>query len=345
MMDFDALIVGGGVAGSATALELLAAGWRVGILHRHDSVCGVESLSPAAAQHLERLSIRTGSRLAEVVAWWGSDEVARARPLDARVVERSELATALRVRATEHGAVIIDDASVLQIERLSNGMRVEYRGHRGEREVIAKFLVDATGRSSVVGRRFGAHRVDLDQLFCISVPVHEPHLVGTWTESAPDGWWNLCCLSEQGTLSFYSTAGSVRGSKRDIARGSYETRHLRQVLPAPVFGNSIVRPSDSSRLVPCAGPGWVAVGDAAFTVQPLASAGVAKALRDARLARWALEHDPRNYEAFQLSELNLYLRQLAQHYALENRWPASPFWQAANYPSTPTILRPGVTFV
>jgi 2-polyprenyl-6-methoxyphenol hydroxylase-like FAD-dependent oxidoreductase len=61
------------------------------------------------------------------------------------------------------------------------------------------------------------------------------------------------------------------------------------------------------------------VGDAAMTMQPLASAGVGKALRDAQFVVRALTGSPREYEAYQRREFGSYLRQLEAHYALESR--------------------------
>src|SRR5262245_5113870 len=336
MTEFDALVVGAGVAGCASALELVSAGWRVGILHQRDSVPAMESLSPAAVRYLNRLSIRIGFGLSVIVAWWGSEREARAVQRDAVIVQRRALADNLRVRAIEAGATVIEGGKLGCNERFSEGWRVIYEITLSDhRRLTVKYLVDGTGRASVIGRRLGAQRLLLDQLFCISVSVHEPGLVGVWTESTSNGWWNLCCVREEGTLSFYSTAQRIRETKRDIAGYFYETRHLRYLLPTPTFDNSSVRPCSSSRLVPCAGRGWISVGDAASTLQPLASAGVSKAIRDAQIVRRALEVKSANYDHFQLAEFHVYLRQLVQHYALERRWSESPFWAV----SSPKALR------
>lgn len=334
MTEYDALVVGAGVAGSATALELLSAGWRVGILHQHDKVSAIESLSPSAARSLQRLSIQTGSALTEIIAWWGSEREARAIQSDARIVLRSALADAVRGRAIERGAVVIEGRKLPCIERYREGWLVTCEAERGStHRLTVKYLIDGTGRASAIGRRLGARRMCVDELFCISMSVHEPGLLGTWTESSSEGWWNLCCMPEEGTLSFYSTAGRIRKAKRYIAAGLYDTRHLQHLLPAPTLGNSRVRACGSSRLIPCAGPGWVSVGDAAAALQPLASAGVSKALRDALMVRDALEHGPAAYDRFQASEFQSYVRQLIQHYALEKRWSKSPFWTARLLPT------------
>lgn len=329
MTEFDAVIIGGGVAGCATAIELLSIGWSVGLIHQPDRWSAIQSISPAAARYLGRLSIQVGADLSEVVAWWGSDQEARATQLGARVVQRSILADSLRARAIEYGAIVIEDEKLLPIERLRDKWQLQCgQLDRGRRSLTAKYLIDATGRTSLIGRRLGARRYALDQIFCVSVSVHQPGLTGTWTESTSDGWWNLCCLPEEGTLSFYSTAATIRESKTDMATCLHKTRHLRALLANSTFGKSKVRPSGSSQLIPCAGPGWLAVGDATFTLQPLASAGVAKALRDARMVPQALEHEPAQYDEFQAKECRIYLQQLAQHYALEKRWFPTHFWES-----------------
>lgn len=329
MTEFEALVVGSGIAGCATALELLSAGWRVGILPRDDDVSAIESLSPAAVCDLKRLSIRIESNLSEVVAWWGSEREARMTTPGAAVAQRRLLANSLRLRAIESGATVIKGGKLGSIERFRDGWWLAYERTGGDRcRLHVKYLVDGTGRAAVVGRRLGAHRLMCDQLFCISISLHKPGLMGTWTESTSNGWWNLCCVQDEGTLSFYSNAQTIRETKRDIADRFYETRHLRHLLPTPILGNRRVRPCGSSRLAPSAGPGWISVGDAASTLQPLASAGVSKALRDARMARSALEEEEVDYDRFQLTDLTGYVRQLEQQYALEKRWSESPFWAA-----------------
>ena len=158
-------------------------------------------------------------------------------------------------------------------------------------------------------------------LFRSAVEVVEPMVAGTWTESAPAGWWNLSSLPEKGTLSFYSSALVVQEAKTEFVAQFEKTKHLRSLISTREFLNPTVRLCGSSFLVPCAGPGWFAVGDAAWTLQPLASAGIAKALRDAQIVRQSLEQESSRYDRFQRVEFDAYLRQLKQHYSMEKRWP------------------------
>ena len=327
MTDFDVVIVGAGVAGCAAAIELLSVGWRVGLLRKGTDVTRVESLSPGAVLHLNKLSIDVGQGVSEVVAWWGSDQEKRAIYPHPRMVERGKLADALRRRAVEQGATEEEMKNDLSIEREGGRWRLTWEGpYARPRRVTAAYLVDGSGRAATVARRLGARRAVVDQLFSLSVDVVEPRVVGTWTESRPTGWWNLSSLEEKGTLSFYSGALVVREAIAEVAAKFEETEHLRTLISTRRLLNSTVSACGSSFVGPCAGPGWLAVGDAAWTVQPLASAGVAKALRDARTLRQWLEQEWSRYDRFQRAQFDAYLRRLKQHYSLETRWRTRPFW-------------------
>jgi 2-polyprenyl-6-methoxyphenol hydroxylase-like FAD-dependent oxidoreductase len=340
MRDFDAVVVGAGVAGCAATLELLSAGWCVGLLHQHQGVSAIESLSPAAVSGLKRLAISPAFELPDIVAWWGSDREVRLTEPGACLIERGALAESMRMAAVGHGAIVID-GTLLSIERMRNRWQLGCKVARDDERVLtATCLIDATGRASIVGRRLGATRVAVDQLFCLSALLRAPGLIGTWTESTCDGWWNLSSVPEQATASFYSSAATIRESKRDLVARFLQTRHLRDLLCMPVFGRGEVRVAGSSRLVPSAGPGWVSLGDATSTLQPLASAGVSKALRDTSMVSWALRH-PADYERFQVAEFEHYLKLLAHHYALERRWPAAPFWESLEVLSSANSLSDG----
>src|SRR5580704_3308905 len=103
MMEFDVAVVGAGVAGCVSALQLLSSGRRVALLEKEGEESWCESVSPEAAEALKILDIENGCDSLEVTAWWGSKEPRQATYPGARVTERKALAASLRRCAEERG--------------------------------------------------------------------------------------------------------------------------------------------------------------------------------------------------------------------------------------------------
>lgn len=331
-MDVDIAIVGAGVAGSAAAIELLAQGFTVVLLHREDLRPGLESLSIAAGCALERYGIGLSTPIDTVHARWGSSQLRSARYGGARIVERRALARELRELARKRGALIVEAGRSLELTR-PGAWCLEWMQLQPSRAIArfhARHLVDASGRRAVLARMLGPRPQRVDALVAILVQIERPGIAGVWTESVEEGWWNLCSEGERGTATFYSTPQGIRRALADLNAafgGTHLSKRTRLVdAPAPV-----VTPCGSQRLSPSAGSGWVAIGDAAWACQPVASAGVAKALRDATLVAPGLEK-PDEYDKFQASQFDWYHAELTRQYALERRWLADVFWRSGPTP-------------
>jgi 2-polyprenyl-6-methoxyphenol hydroxylase-like FAD-dependent oxidoreductase len=84
-----------------------------------------------------------------------------------------------------------------------------------------------------------------------------------------------------------------------------------------------------------AAPGWLAVGDAAASHDPLSASGILRALDSAVHAAHAIHSalvDGRmeplaEYEARQAQAYLRYAETRARYYQLEQRWPDAPFWR------------------
>jgi flavin-dependent dehydrogenase len=330
MTDFDAIVVGTGVAAASTAIRLRSLGWRVAIVERRETLpCCYESISGFAVQELSSLSINIGFPISKVSAWWGGECEHHAYYPQARIVERAPLIGSLRNLAAKRGVESFAFDSRFELTRADERWRVtaQYVEPRCQRTLCASYIVDATGRASIVGKRLGSRRISFDNLSSVSFAVRNPSAVGIWTETTHDGWWNACSEPGGGTISFFCAPNTVREAFGNISRYFEQAQHVNRICSHPGVP-SLARNCSSSALVPCAGPGWMAVGDAAWSAQPVASAGISKALRDARLATEVLQGHFAQYERLQRAEFNSYRCQLKQHYCLEQRWINSPFWQA-----------------
>ena len=176
-MDFDVLVVGAGVAGCATALELQSSGWRVGVLHRRNDVFAIESLAPGVVRELDKLSIHVGSTISEVVAWWGSARPVHAIHSGARIIEREALADALRMRAIENGVIVID-GRLLTVEHFENGWSLACDNSYGDSSTNSRQVPRGRDRS-VVGDRASVRFETLYSRRSVlhSVSVDEPNIL------------------------------------------------------------------------------------------------------------------------------------------------------------------------
>jgi len=176
----------------------------------------------------------------------------------------------------------------------------------------------------------GAQRERADDLCCVSANVHGLFETGTYTESVSDGWWNLCSDGTVSTLAFYSSSNLLRLAKQDLNSKLQETRHLKNLVSIGYKNRVRVHLCNSTRLNPCAGPNWIAVGDAAMTVQPLASAGIAKAVRNAAWVIRVKNGKYREYCRQNELEFDEYCGALLNQYRIETRWADSDFWSVHN---------------
>jgi flavin-dependent dehydrogenase len=171
----DVLVIGGGPAGSTAASLLAEYGYSVVLLEkaRHPRFHIGESLLPANLPLLERLGV--GAKVCAIgMEKWGAEFVS---PWDGRrqefqfanawdksqpfayQVRRSQFDEILLRRAGELGARVIEECRVRDVEFVAGGAHVHAEHSDGRNEVFsADTVVDASGRDTLLGNRFGAKR-------------------------------------------------------------------------------------------------------------------------------------------------------------------------------------------
>jgi len=97
--------------------------------------------------------------------------------------------------------------------------------------------------------------------------------------------------------------------------------------------NTTIYPAYSACLNKVAGEGWVAVGDAAFSMDPLTSSGINCALADGIAAATAIhaylggDAQPlKTYAKDMNATVRGYLQERHHLYASETRWADGEFW-------------------
>lgn len=303
--EWDAVVVGAGPAGSATAARLAGAGHRVLLLDREEfprpKPCG-ECLSPAAVAALARLGAldRVAAEAHAPLHGW---RIHPSRgPAFSGVfpdgeaglaISRSVLDALLLDHALSRGAEVRTGARVTGLVRDGARVRGVRVGREGE-EVRARLVVGADGLRSVVVRRLGLIRRP-PRLVKLALTAHVRGLEGLVGQGELHAFpWGCIGAAEVGGGTANVTV-VVSGREAPGVAGAREGYFDAVLRGHPRFAAGeregevrAIGPFDWP--VRCAvADGALLVGDAAGYYDPFTGQGIFRALRGAELASAAAD--------------------------------------------------------
>jgi flavin-dependent dehydrogenase len=318
--NYDAIIVGGGPAGTSAAIHLALRGARVLLVEQKKfpraKLCG-EFISPECLEHFRKLGVlesmqqaggasltetrfysRSGASICVPSEWFGAGQTL------ALGLSRAEMDERLMRRASDAGVLVLEDARVtgLLLEdgrvrgvRLKTGETAREHGSLIT-EYRSRLTIDATGRSRALSRhieiagRHGAKRAPL--------VAFKAHLACTRGDeqhceiySYRGGYGGLSQV-ERGlsNLCFIVSARDARRCGGDAERLMREivmaNKRARLTLAAarPVTEWLGVALESFGRREVSPADGLLAVGDAASFIDPFTGSGMLMALESGELA-------------------------------------------------------------
>lgn len=225
------------------------------------------------------------------------------------------------------------------------GHRLRFEGADGPFEVAAGLVVDASGVRATALRSLKVARNPVDALaFHWSVmTLAEPEAVParTFLEATADGWWYASRVPGGGAVAGFATTpdagtGFADGAafRAALAQTTLVGPRLLRGQPREDVPPPRIAIAPTAILSAVAGPGWLAVGDAAASLDPLLSQGLTRALEEGIAAAVAIagarggdEDAFRAYQDGVFARFTAGLRLRAAFYAMETRWADAPFWR------------------
>jgi flavin-dependent dehydrogenase len=302
---YDVAIIGGGPAGSTAATLLARAGRRVVMLEREKFPrfhIG-ESLLPFSMKAFTRMNLHEKFLRAGFMKKYGGEffsaccdkgikfyfeDAYQSKTDHSYQVTRADFDKLLLDHAAENGAEVREETSVERVEFSNDHVDLYLKGKEESAGTVrARYLIDASGRNSVLGNHFKVKKT-YDHLQKLSIFAHYD---GMWREEGRAGtltglvrgidrWFWVIPLTPARTSVGVVLDGEIyRHSKKSpedfleeaiaeqpvIARRMHDARRVSEVHVAADF---------SYRSTNFYGDRWMLAGDAAGFIDPIFSSGV-----------------------------------------------------------------------
>ena len=209
--------------------------------------------------------------------------------------------------------------------------------------INARFIIDATGRSSFLVKERGGERKNVDHLIGL-VTTPETHCQSMQAnfflvESVKNGWWYSADIPGNKIVLAFMTDADLYKKENRNTENFYKKLLLKTNFTKKRYAGSFpenikIYAANSYIMTKTHGINWMAIGDAAMAFDPLSSQGIYKAIKSginaAGIIHEQFTHNINALENYSNSlnatfEKYMQLRKL--YYLKEKRWSQSLFWK------------------
>ncbi len=375
----DVAIIGGGPAGSAAATVLARQGFRATVLERErfPRFHVGESLLPRQGAVLERLGVLDKVAAAGFMPKYGalflSSDGACTSPLDfgdlikppynfAYQVERSRFDHLLLEHASDTGAEVLEEHTVVEADLAESGSRLRVREPGGGEHTLAcRWLIDASGQHSFLAKKLGIRETAPG----LRKVAHFAHFAGGRRHPGRrEGdislvfgrgcWiWHIPLSRERVSVGCVVDHERWKGSSRTAAdfleEAISDSPWLREWMAGAervTDAHTLANFSYTARQF--VGPGYLLAGDAATFLDPVFSTGVMLALRSGEEAALGIAKGlsgRRPLTAASLAGYEKKLRGWTKQYFRMIRAYYQPQFPAILFNQVPFFVKPVVFFL
>lgn len=332
----DVVVIGGGPSGSLAATYLTQKGYDVVLLERakHPRPHVGESLLPHVWRYCDEAGVsakieaegftkKAGGTVVwkDMISQVGFKDFGHTRP--SLHVERDRFDHILLTHAAETGATVCEEVAVTNVDFSDEPQPIVHYRRLADRttgSIACRFVVDASGQSSVIAKQLGTRVLDegfrfaslwgyFDNSKYISTdgrayPFERLNEIPTTTfvtwipDSGDWGWvWHIP-LRDKTSVGLILPVDQLKAAKADgetwesyFLKKCGEIPYLKELLAEATYHEkSVAGVQDYSyRSTQLAGPGYFLVGDAAGFIDPIFSAGVIIGMYSAYTAAWSID--------------------------------------------------------